>query len=99
MGQYVNAYNSSDTCNCTADAPTVEKLQNGLFTNNPYYGVRSAGAVTPMNNISAACNWWGNASGPDVNGILPPTESEGVSTYVDYLPWLNAPGGSCGGTP
>ena len=52
---------------------------------NTGYGVRNVDASVTVN---AELNWWDHLSGPGGAG---PGTGNGVSTYVDYDPWLQGP--------
>jgi parallel beta-helix repeat protein len=41
--------------------------------------------------LDAEYNWWGDASGPYHPVTNPNGQGDGVSDYVDYVPWLDTP--------
>lgn len=56
---------------------------------NLSYGLYSNAAEI----VEAACNWWGDDSGPNFPGNASPGDD--VSTGVTIAPWLDAIGGAC----
>ncbi len=69
--------------------PEIFVNQNNI-TGSTGLGVNN----TAMGTLDAECNWWGAADGP---GPVGPGTGDGVSTNVDFAPWLvaPAPGGLC----
>jgi parallel beta-helix repeat protein len=69
----------------------------GNSIDDNYWGLQHDSRRT--NNVTAECNWWGDASGPYHPTTNPNGSGDEVSDHVDYgPPWLlaPAPGGACG---
>lgn len=66
---------------------------------NNFTGNGGLGINHPVGaEIDGTCNWWGDLHGPSGEGA---GGGDGVSTNVDFAPWLTsaAPGGDCIGNP
>lgn len=78
-------YDSTDT--------TVVTAHNNKIYNNSDTGISTTSNTVVVN---ATSNWWGNASGPYDNKVLPGTPNynnpsgtgNSVTSYVDYKPWF-----------
>jgi nitrous oxidase accessory protein NosD len=66
-----------------AAAGTVNPITNNNLSGNGGLGVDNLGSTV----LDAGLNWWGDASGPNV-ASNPGGTGSGVSTHVDYSPWL-----------
>jgi hypothetical protein len=64
----------------STDATVLTAHCNDI-SGNTVYGIRNVGTV----EVDAENNWWGDASGPSVQG---PGTGDAVSTNVDYDPWI-----------
>ncbi|GAJ02180.1 unnamed protein product, partial [marine sediment metagenome] len=81
---------------------SVEPEYGGTYTNirfnynnfidNENYGVKNNASTT----VDATNNWWNSASGPTHadNTLNVGQQGDAVTDQVDYVPWLDAPGGS-----
>ena len=56
---------------------------------NAGYGIRNIDMTVI---VSADSNWWGDATGPYHPTVNPSGLGDSVSDYVDFEPWLQAPG-------
>ena len=69
----------------------------------PEIGVRWNGAVgangtSAPSVIAAECNWWGAATGPDLNGAPVVPGATAVTLNVDASPWNTTAAGPCDGS-
>jgi hypothetical protein len=65
-------------------AATVGPINNNDLSSNGGLGVDNLSSTV----LDAGLNWWGDASGPNV-ASNPGGTGSGVSTEVDYSPWLS----------
>ena len=91
IGCYNNSAATIDSCVISGNATWgVQSANSNTKINycnvfdNIGYGVYNYGPDT----IDAEYNWWGDPSGPGGAG---PGSGNGVNSYVDYDPWLDAP--------
>lgn len=93
-----NTYDGIDVCDFYGLPPMGTVIRNNaIYGNNTANDPTSGGLwvdssiITPTITVDATYNWWGDASGPDVNGggpgtgdaiIAPPTN------LPEYDPWL-----------
>lgn len=75
-GVYVEDTGSSSTSSYDV------AINDSSISGNTTYGVNNT--VSSL-TLDAENNWWGDASGP---GSVGPGSGDGVSTNVDYSPWL-----------
>jgi parallel beta-helix repeat protein len=69
------------------------------FLNNNIYGNAGDGLENQLAaDVTATCNWWGNASGPN-NIMNPGGTGDAVLGPAAFTPWLTGsyPGGACDG--
>ncbi|MFC1728929.1 T9SS type A sorting domain-containing protein [candidate division KSB1 bacterium] len=75
---------------------TNNDFNQSTASSDMYLGFIDAVTTTPTTNITARDNWWSSADGPDhrsnVYNVF--TRGDSISSYVDYVPWLDAQGGS-----
>ena len=60
-------------------------IENNNMDGSTTWGIQNQHS---SEQVTAECNWWGDASGPSGEGL---GTGDNVSDNVDYYPWLDAP--------
>jgi parallel beta-helix repeat protein len=84
--------NTGDGIYCQDISTPVINYNN--IENNQGYGVRNTDETVTVN---AEYNWWGGANGPYHPSSNPSGDGDTVSSYVDFIPWLEEPLEGVGG--
>ncbi len=84
-----NSFEGTFTGAGLVDVPEIGVRWNGAVGTN--------GAAAPA-LIAAECNWWGAATGPDLNGTPVVPGATAVTLGVDASPWNTTSTGPCDGS-
>jgi hypothetical protein len=101
IGNDISGYGTGLWYNPPASTPPegtpVNEVHDNNFTNNSAFAIRNNG-VAGVWDLDATCNWYGDASGPEVP-VATAGPADAVTLGVTYIPWSIAanPGAACTG--